>query len=92
MHAWKGTLCFGLDLLFGVHLPARFTELVVAPDTEYLIGRWLVITDPTNETSSAPLFGIMADRKGFANRLKDSVGGFHESVYQFVDIPTKMSQ
>ena len=92
VHARKGTLCFGLDLLFGVHPPARFTELVVAPNIEYLIGRRLVITDPTNEASSTPLFGNMADRIGFADRLEDGVGGLHEPVYQFVDIPTKMSQ
>ena len=65
---------------------------MIAPDAEYLSGRWLVIADPTNEAQGAPLLRSMTDRRGLADRLEDNVGGFHESVYQFVDIPTKMPQ
>lgn len=65
---------------------------MVAPDAEYLLGRRLVVTDPTNEAQSTPLLGIVADRMGLADRLEDGVGGLHEPVYQFIDIPTKMSQ
>jgi hypothetical protein len=48
-HARNGTLRLCLDLLFDIHPPAGLTELVVTSETEYLLGRWLVIADPTNE-------------------------------------------
>jgi hypothetical protein len=64
---------------------------VVTPETEYLLGWWLVIADSTNEAWAILSLGIVANRIGLAGRLEDGVRGLHESVYQFVDIPTEVS-
>lgn len=63
---------------------------MVTPEAKYLLGGWLVIADPTNEAESILLPGIAADRIGLAGRLEDGVGGLHESVHQFVDIPAEV--
>ena len=90
MHARNGALRFGLDFLLDVHPPARFAEPVTTSEIEYILGRWLVTADATNEAWSISLLGIVADRFGLASRLEDDVRGLHESVYQFVDIPSEM--
>jgi len=90
VHARDCALRFGLDFLLDIHPPTGFTEPVMTSEIKYILRRWLVIADPTNEARSISFLGIMADRIGLADRLEDAVGRLHESVYQFVDIPAEM--